>query len=77
MSVPNGIGAAESRRIVSIVLTVQEARALSHAAELVRDVFADAHLRADENNLATAHLRLLSALERDERFDHATGGSRR
>jgi hypothetical protein len=53
---------------VTVVLTEREARALVHTVEFSRIVFErlELALEPDENKLASAHLKLLSALERQE-----------
>jgi hypothetical protein len=50
--------------MIEVRLTEREARALNAAAELLRDVLADAHIAPNENALADAHLKLVGAIER-------------
>jgi hypothetical protein len=53
--------------MVTVVLSHREARALAHAAELLRAACSSASLPRDDGTLDLAHLRLLSAIERQER----------
>ena len=53
--------------MVTVVLSHREARALAHAAELLRAACSRARLPRNNDTLDLAHLRLLSAIERQER----------
>jgi hypothetical protein len=63
-----------------VELTVDEARALACAANLTRNVFAPLDvsdlIAPGENTLASAHLKLLSAVERGEALDVSRDGGR-
>jgi len=53
---------------ITLVLSYREARALAHAAELLRAACSQASIPGDSDTLDLAHLRLLSAIERQERY---------
>jgi hypothetical protein len=55
---------------ITVVLSHREARALAHAAELLRAACSQAGIPGSNEALDLSHLRLLSAIERQER--HAT-----
>jgi len=52
---------------VTVILPYREARALAHAAELLRAACSGARLARNTDALDIAHLRLLSAIERQEK----------
>lgn len=52
--------------IVIVVLSHREARALAHAAELLRATCTRAWQARNDGTLDLAHLRLVSAIERQE-----------
>jgi len=52
---------------VTVIFTHREARALAHAAELLRAACSGARLTGSTDALGVAHLRLLSAIERQEK----------
>jgi len=53
---------------VTVVLSHREARALAHAAELLRSACSQARLPRNSDTLDLAHLRLLNAIERQEDY---------
>lgn len=60
--------------MIHLTLSIHEARALAHSAELTRHLFENTIAKGSA--LADAHLRLLSALEREEAYEAALGESR-